>query len=82
VDGDFSATGRIQQIFEETISRRCSDIHLEPEKILRIRYRIDRYLHHAASITLYFHPLILSSLKLLAGMDIAVRHPPQDGHYT
>ena len=82
MDGDFSATGRIQQIFEEIISRRCSDIHLEPEKKLRIRYRIDRYLHHAASIPLCFRPLILSSLKLLAGMDIAVRRPPQDGHYT
>ena len=30
-DADFSATGRIQQIFEEAISRRCSDIHLKPE---------------------------------------------------
>ena len=32
-DADFSATGRIQQIYEEAISHRCSDIHLEPEKI-------------------------------------------------
>ena len=55
---------------------------LSQRKKLRIRYRIDRYLHHAASIPLCFRPLILSSLKLLAGMDIAVRHPPQDGHYT
>ena len=31
---------------------------------------------------LSFHPLILSRLKLLAGMDIAVRRGPQDGHYT
>ena len=82
-DDDFSATGRIQQIFEEAISRRCSDIHLEPEKNkLRIRYRIDGYLQDAAAIPLSFHPLILSRLKLLAGMDIAVRRRPQDGHYT
>ena len=32
VDGDFSATGRIQKIFEEAISHRYSDIHLELEK--------------------------------------------------
>ena len=82
-DDDFSATGRIQQIFEEAISRRCSDIHLEPEKNkLRIRYRIDGYLQDAAAIPLSSHPLILSRLKLLAGMDIAVRRRPQDGHYT
>ena len=29
-----------------------------------------------------FHSLILSLLKLLAGMDIAMRRRPQDGHYT
>ena len=29
-----------------------------------------------------FHPLIFSRIKLLAGMDIAVRRRPQDGHYT
>ena len=29
VDGDLSATERIQQIFEEAISGRCSDIHIE-----------------------------------------------------
>ena len=80
VGGDFYATGRIQQIFEEAISRRFSDIHLEPKKNLRIRYRIDGYLHDAASIPLSFHPLILSRLKLLAGMDIAVRRRPQDGN--
>ena len=82
-DDDFSATGRIQQVFEKAISRRCSDIHLEPEKNkLRIRYRIDGYLQDAAAIPLSSHPLILSRLKLLAGMDIAVRRRPQDGHYS
>ena len=28
-----------------------------------------------------FHPLIFSHIKLLAGMDIAVRGRPQDRHY-
>jgi type II secretory ATPase GspE/PulE/Tfp pilus assembly ATPase PilB-like protein len=83
VDGNSSATGWIEQIFEEAISHRCSDIHLEPGKNkLRIRFRIEGYLHDAASIQLSFHPLILSRLKLLAGMDIAVRRWPQYGHYT
>ena len=59
-----------------------SDIHSEPEKKLRIRYRIDGYLHDAASIPLIFHPLILSRLKLLAGIDIAVRRRTQEGYYT
>tara|TARA_B100001142_G_C13770927_1_gene437134 strand:- start:24 stop:290 length:267 start_codon:yes stop_codon:yes gene_type:complete len=32
-DAEFSETGRIQQIFEDTITRRSSEIHLELEKI-------------------------------------------------
>jgi hypothetical protein len=32
VDGNYSATGRILQIFEEVIYRKCSVFHLEPEK--------------------------------------------------
>jgi len=32
-DADISATDRILHLFEEAISRRGSDIHLEPEKI-------------------------------------------------
>jgi len=31
-DADISATDRIHHLFEEAISRRGSDIHLEPEK--------------------------------------------------
>ncbi len=78
-----SATDRIHQVFEEAISLRGSDIHLEPEKNkLRIRYRIDGYLRDATAMPLSLHPLILSRIKLLAGMDIAVRRRPQDGHYT
>ena len=80
---DISATDRIHYVFEEAIARRGSDIHFEPEKNnLRIRYRIDGYLQDAASMPLSLHPLILSRIKLLAGMDISVRRRPQDGHYT
>ncbi len=83
VKADISATGRIHQIFEEAISRRGSDIHLEPEKNqLRVRYRIDGYLQDAEPIPSALQPQIFSRIKLLAGMDIAVRRLPQDGHYS
>ncbi|MBS1254590.1 MAG: putative type II secretion system protein HxcR [Deltaproteobacteria bacterium] len=82
-DADISATGKIHQVFEEAILRRCSDIHLEPEKNqLRVRFRIDGYLQDTASIPLSLKPPIFSRIKLLAGMDIAIKRQPQDGHYT
>ena len=80
-DADISATDRIHHLFEEAIARRGSDIHLEPEKTqLRVRFRIDGYLQDAVPMPMSFHPLIFSRIKLLAGMDIAVRRRPQDGH--
>ena len=80
-DADISATDRIHQFFEEAISRRGSDIHLELEKIqLKVRFRIDGYLQDSAPMPTSFHPLISSRIKLFSGMDIAVRRRPQDGH--
>ena len=71
---EISATGKIHQVFEETISRRGSDIHLETEKNqLRVRFRIDRYLQDVSSIPISLKPSIFSRIKLLAGMDIAIQ---------
>ena len=80
---EISATGKIHQVFEEAISRRGSDIHLEPEKNqLRVRFRIDGYLQEVSSIPISLKPSIFSRIKLLAGMVIAIQRQPQDGHYT
>ena len=63
-DADISATDRIHQFFEEAISRRGSDIHLELEKIqLKVRFRIDGYLQDTALTPISFHPLIFSHIK-------------------
>ena len=81
-DADISATNRIHHLFEEAISRRGSDIHLEPEKKqLRVLFRIDGYFQESAPMPISFHSLIFSRIKLLAGMDIAVRRRPQDGQH-
>ena len=82
-DADISATDRIHHLFEEAISRRRSDIHLEPEKNqLRVRFRIDGYLQDSAPMPMSSHLLIFLRIKFMAGMDIAVRRRLQDGHYT
>ena len=63
-DADISATDRIHHLFEEAISRRGSDFHLEPEKIqLRVQFRIDGYLQDSVLMPISFQPLIFSRIK-------------------
>jgi type IV pilus assembly protein PilB len=55
-------------------------VHIEPEEEgLRIRLRIDGYLYDFGAPARGIQPLIISRLKILAGMDISERRLPQDG---
>jgi len=70
-------------IIDEAVKARASDVHLQPsEDTMRVRFRIDGALHDiftlpAASVT----PLI-SRIKILASMNIAEHHKPQDGQFS
>ena len=60
---------------------RASDIHIEPlEDKFRIRYRIDGILHEVPGPPMRLKGPVISRVKLLAGMDIAEKRLPQDGH--
>lgn len=60
---------------------RASDIHIEPlEDKFRIRYRIDGVLHEVPGPPMRLKGPVMSRVKLLAGMDIAEKRLPQDGH--
>ncbi|NLF30531.1 MAG: Flp pilus assembly complex ATPase component TadA [Planctomycetes bacterium] len=65
----------------EAVQVRASDIHVEPfEKTLKIKYRIDGILHEISPPPKRLQPAIISRLKIMAGMNIAERFIPQDGH--
>ncbi len=65
------------------IRSRASDVHVEPfEKELRIKYRIDGVLVTQDSPPKHLQPAITSRIKIMAGMNIAERYAPQDGHIT
>ncbi len=81
-----AGSGEIVRALDEVIRRavksRASDIHFEPKaERLRIRFRIDGvmveqpYLPASASL-----PMI-SRIKVLGRMDIAVKRQPQDGTF-
>ncbi|MGI6309005.1 MAG: GspE/PulE family protein [Dethiobacteria bacterium] len=79
--GDVSAVQMINALLTLAVNRDASDIHLEPtEKGLRARLRVDGVLSDLNLYSREIAPLIISRLKILAGMDIAERRLPQDGN--
>jgi len=70
-------------IIDEAVKARASDIHLQPqEDNLRVRYRIDGTLHEVLSLPLLTANLLISRIKILASMNIADHHRPQDGQFS
>jgi len=82
-DTDAPLAQALNLIVEEAVKARSSDIHIEPEEDrLRVRYRIDGTLHDMMSLPLSVHLALLSRIKILADMNIAARHRPQDGQFS
>lgn len=73
----------VNLIILEAIKERASDIHVEPfEKSLSVKYRVDGLLRQKNSPPKALQPAITSRIKIMAGMNIAERYVPQDGHIT
>ena len=70
----------VNDILFRALQLRASDIHVHPyETKVQIRYRIDGILYDALSLNRNVLPLVISRIKVMAGMDIAERRLPQDG---
>ncbi|KPL24053.1 MAG: hypothetical protein AMJ75_04600 [Phycisphaerae bacterium SM1_79] len=70
----------VNDILFRALQLRASDIHVHPyEAKIQIRYRIDGILYDTLSLNRNVLPLIISRIKVMAGMDIAERRLPQDG---
>jgi len=79
---DASIIKFVNQILSEAVKDRATDIHLEPfQNELRSRFRIDGVLYaiNIPETIKYFHPAIVSRIKIMAHLDIAERRLPQDG---
>jgi general secretion pathway protein E len=73
----------IDSLISQAVKARSTDIHIEPmEDRVRVRFRIDGFLQEVARLPLAAHGALISRLKIMAGMDIAERHKPQDGHFA
>ena len=82
-DADAPLVQALNLIVEEAVKARASDIHIEPEEDrLRVRYRIDGTLQDLMSLPLNIHLALVSRIKILANLNIADRHRPQDGQFS
>ncbi len=70
----------VNDILFRALQLRASDIHVHPyEAKIQIRYRVDGILYDTLSLNRNVLSLIISRIKVMAGMDIAERRMPQDG---
>lgn len=73
----------LNQIVEQAVHRRASDIHFEPmESQLRIRFRIDGVLQEAMKHDVTLFPALVARIKIVSGMDISEKRKPQDGRMS
>ena len=76
-------TDLLNQILEQALRQRASDIHIEPaENQLRIRLRVDGVLHALPLLEAALAAPIAARLKVLGNLDIAEHRLPQDGQFT
>jgi type IV pilus assembly protein PilB len=73
----------VNLMLAEAIDARASDIHVEPHRErMTVRFRIDGMLHEVMKPPKNLQMAIVSRIKVLADLDIAVRLLPQDGRLT
>lgn len=79
---DAPAVKLANAIILQALKDKASDIHIEPgEKSLRIRFRVDGRMREIMRAPKTLLPAFSSRLKILASLDIAERHAPQDGKF-
>ena len=73
----------VNLMLAEAIDGRASDVHVEPLRDrITVRFRIDGVLHEVMKPPKNLQMAIVSRIKVLADLDIAVRLLPQDGRLT
>jgi MSHA biogenesis protein MshE len=73
----------IQNIFQDAVNMRASDVHIEPgEGMLRVRQRIDGVLQEQTIEGRGVASALVTRLKLMSGLDIAEKRLPQDGRFS
>ena len=70
----------VDRMIDDALSRRASDIHVEPKDgLIGVRFRVDGMLVEVPGPSRDIAAAVVSRLKIMSGLDIAERRLPQDG---
>jgi type IV pilus assembly protein PilB len=73
----------VNSILSQAIQDGASDVHINPQKDhVRIRFRVDGKLYDVPAPPKPMFLPVVSRMKILANVDIAVSRIPQDGRFT
>lgn len=74
----------LEEIFDDAITYKASDIHFEPQAtIVIIRFRVDGVLHEAGRLLKEYYENVLNRIKVKSALRIDEHYSAQDGslHY-
>jgi type IV pilus assembly protein PilB len=70
----------VDLLLRKGVEEGCTDIHIEPEeKVVRTRYRIDGRLVQGPFLAKDLQSIVVTRVKILAGLNISQTRLPQDG---
>lgn len=73
----------LEYILSGALGLRASDIHIEPEENhVRLRYRLDGVLIDVLDFDTATYNLLLSRIKLVAGLKINIKNQAQEGRFS
>ncbi|HEC77907.1 MAG TPA: response regulator [candidate division WOR-3 bacterium] len=77
---EFPILSIANNILQTAVAQRASDIHIEPKKDKTVvRFRIDGDMHDLFTLKKKTGVMLINRFKVIADMDIAEKHKPQDG---
>lgn len=80
ISNDAPVVRLFNQIINDALSKKVSDIHIEPkEKSILVRFRIDGVLHNDLEVPRSIHAALISRIKIVSSLNIAETRKPQDG---
>ncbi|HOI73715.1 MAG TPA: ATPase, T2SS/T4P/T4SS family [Syntrophales bacterium] len=72
----------VNKIINDAVSRRASDIHIEPNigrKNVEVRFRVDGDCSVYQTVPFNYRAALVSRVKIMSNLDITVKRIPQDG---
>jgi type IV pilus assembly protein PilB len=80
VDDDSPIVRLVNQMIEQAVQLRASDIHIDPQEDgIRIRYRTDGVMRTERVLPRHMLGMLTARIKIMANLNIAERRVPQDG---